>query len=642
MISEVVLFLLAPCLMAGDDKIEFGKVSDVEWEMTAPADYREADALVLHAGGDLDVTRDNIVIKYHYRIKILTEAGIEKVGEQSFSWNKEYDKIKSFKAHTITSDGKKHKVKKNSIFEKESGDLRVKTFAFPALEPGTIIEFEYRQISNNFRYLKPWFYQTNIYTVKSSVSVTLANGFTYNAYHHNLPPGETEPVITERRDTDYSSGLGAKLKTFTWTRENLPPVTDEPYMSCEQDYRSGTRFQIVLFEDDHNFVKFKNTWQELGELRQKWFEEFWNNEKDIQRLTEKISAGLTDQFAISRAIYEYIVGEYTTVYDYENWFFSRDRIAGLLEDKRGTSEEKNMLLVAMHRAASIETWPVLISTRPHGKVEVRYPDLRQMNYMIVYAQFDNSYNFLHAGDALSPYGILPPNCLSEIGLLVDGKQSELIAIKCLPVTSSRVDRTIMKISPDGLALCSTLCSFGGYYAADYSDRYQQRTPEEFNEDLFIGKLNVDFDLVTLECGRDSTDCFTMSAVYSTEDLVTQLDDNFLVTPPVFTYQSNPFKSDKRFFPVDFTFPFLYTNEVSIQFDGAVGKCILPDNMQVQINGATFLRECTLNDSCAVVKTAFELSRAEFHPRQYDELKDFFDQMTVATTDQVAITLTQEE
>jgi hypothetical protein len=200
----------------------------------------------------------------------------------------------------------------------------------------------------------------------------------------------------------------------------------------------------------------------------------------------------------------------------------------------------------------------------------------------------------------------------------------------------------MKINPEGGASCSTICRFSGYLATDYADRYQRRTPEEFNDDLFVGELNIEYSLDSLECGRDSTGCFTMSAVYSTEDLVTRLDDNLLVEPTVFMYRKNPFRSDKRFFPVDFTFPFLYVNEVNIQLAGATGECILPENMQVQIRGAAFFRECSLEGNYAVIKTALNLDQAEFPPDRYDELKSFFDQTTVFATDEVTITLVAGE
>ena len=97
---------------------KFGKVEDEHWQIGPPTDYPEADAIIIFDKADLVVGREKVVIDYHMRIKILTQAGIEDVGEWEISYYKEYDKLKGFKAHTITPDGKKHKVEKNAIFGK--------------------------------------------------------------------------------------------------------------------------------------------------------------------------------------------------------------------------------------------------------------------------------------------------------------------------------------------------------------------------------------------------------------------------------------------------------------------------------------------------------------------------------------------
>ena len=637
----IVLITLMPLLVASaaaEDKVKFGKISPEEWQIGAPADYPEADAVVIFSIGHLEIKSENIVMDCHFRIKILTEAGAEKVGDQSITWHKEYDKVKRFSAHTITPDGKKQEVEKDAIFTKTAGEYLEKTFTFPAVKPGSIVEYSYTVINERFWYLSPWYFQTDIYTLRSSFSVSIPTGYVYNVLYKNVPPMFREPRVEERLDMDGNLSLGETVKTFTWAQRDLRPITDEPYMSSEYDYRSSLRFQIVSYDYRGFKWDYWEGWDKKAEFLEQRFGEYQNAKGDIRKLAEQITGELATPREKSRAIYDRIVSEYRTTNEYTHGYFGHERMSELLETRSGTGEEKNLLLVQMHKEADIPAWPVMISTRDHAKLDPDYPDLRQFDYLIAFVQFGNEYEFLDCSSRLTPYGLLPPNCLVDGGLLLDGKESQLVRVRGQSIFSGRTDLTTMSIGEDGLVTCSTLCSFRGYYASSYGRRYERTTPEEFVKDEFLSNLNTEYQLGRHECRLDSADSFVLTVDYTAPDLVNKLDNNLVIQPVGYAFRNNPFESKRRFFPVDFNYPFTYKNVVNIRVTDSVQRYMLPADTVVTIPGASFARECRQTGSDANVTTTLIIERPEFLPDAYSQLRNFFDQVARAGEDDVTAVL----
>ena len=69
-------------LAASGHAVQFGKISDEEFALGAPEDYPEANAMIIIDYGAMEITTSNIHLDRIVRIKILTAAGIDEVGEQ--------------------------------------------------------------------------------------------------------------------------------------------------------------------------------------------------------------------------------------------------------------------------------------------------------------------------------------------------------------------------------------------------------------------------------------------------------------------------------------------------------------------------------------------------------------------------------
>jgi hypothetical protein len=186
LIVAAMLFLHFTPAYAGDDA-KFGKIPDDQWNIGAPQKYPEANAVILFSHGRMVVDIGKIDIYYHVRMKILTPAGIDDIGDIEITYDDDMEKLKGFEAETITPDGTKHKVKGDAVFEKKAGHYKTRTFSFPALEVGSIVEYKYEIIKEHgYRFLKPWYFQNRFYTYESRFSVELGQGFNYKVAYQNV------------------------------------------------------------------------------------------------------------------------------------------------------------------------------------------------------------------------------------------------------------------------------------------------------------------------------------------------------------------------------------------------------------------------------------------------------------------------
>ena len=278
----IYIILMSLVISSSISAQKFGKVDDSEWLITAPDDYPEAGAVVIFDKQSVKVAFTNIKIERHVRIKVLRSAGIDEVGDQSISFYEKYEKLKHLQAHTITPDGKKHKVEKDAIFEKTHNNWTTTSFSFPNVSEGVILEYRYTINKKKWYFNIPtWYFQNKIYTLKSEITVSLSPGYAFDMLYRNVPGRYKNPKIESKPDP--KSGGYRKLKNYIWTMENLPPVKDEPYMSAINDYRASLRFLLISYTYPSGDVyPIVSNWQDQADGLEVWFDSYCNKDKEIK------------------------------------------------------------------------------------------------------------------------------------------------------------------------------------------------------------------------------------------------------------------------------------------------------------------------------------------------------------------------
>ncbi|MEW5993586.1 MAG: DUF3857 domain-containing protein [Candidatus Zixiibacteriota bacterium] len=607
---------------------KWGKISDEEWDISPPSGYPDANAVIIFDKGVMEVTVEGISFLRHVRMKVFNQAGAEEAADVTFHCHQE-DKIRAFKAHTITPDGKTHKVKKK--YKKSVGSRQLRTFSFPSVESGSILEYTYGYLNERFSYLDPWRFQGDLYTLKSSYELKLAPGFTYSAVSHSLP-GEARQPETEEDPLTH-------VRSHVWTMENLPPLKEEPYMSSIKNFTPSLYNQLVSYKDPYTSVTFIEGWPDLGDKYTKSLEEYVGNPQKLQPILEEIIGDITDNVARSRAVYDHVCRNIRTREDEEGYRWTHENLHQVVEQGFATAEEKNILLVELSKLAGLSAWPVLIATREHAAFNPDIYQISQFDHLIALVETDSGAVYLDAASRYCPYGTLPPQCSVTGGFLLDGKESQLVKIVTRQPRTYRLDATHVEIAGDGTITCSTSVQLSGHFTSVYGSRYEREKPEDFIETYFLGKLDCPYEILDHSFDYDDAEqrC-RLTVNYSLSDYVESIDDNLLLPPVCFWFRENPFTAESRTYPVDFDYPFTYHNIVTITAQDSLAALKLPRDSVLQISGAGFHRQSRAYGDRIQVETILEVANPVFSPYQYRQLRRFFADMVDLGSEPIALSL----
>jgi hypothetical protein len=207
-----------------------------EWRPVDPADIALKAAIVepnadaeaifwdirIDDGGAYD-----LVLNHYVRIKIFTERGRDEHSKVDIPYAGN-TKIKDVAARTIKPDGTIIELAKEDIIEKvvvkvNGLKLRTKTFAFPGIEPGAIVEYKWKEVvqnssANNLRLQ----FQRDIPVQSITYRIKPARDVFFEVHPFNMPQFE------------FKKEKGG-FQTTTVTK--MPSFHEEPMMPPEDSVR---------------------------------------------------------------------------------------------------------------------------------------------------------------------------------------------------------------------------------------------------------------------------------------------------------------------------------------------------------------------------------------------------------------------
>ncbi len=221
-----ILIAAAPLLAGSDD---WRTVDPAELAMKTPIVEKDADAEALFWEVRINDAGDDLVLVHYIRIKVFTQRGCDQQRKIDIPYLKG-TKIKDVAGRTIRPDGSISEVIKEDIAErtvvKASGiKLKVKSFAFPQIEPGAIIEYKWKEVISraSANYLRLQFQreipiESITYYIKPS-----SKSFSFDLRPFNM----LRPEFTKEKGGFYAT-----------TVKNMPAFREEPMSPPEDNVRS--------------------------------------------------------------------------------------------------------------------------------------------------------------------------------------------------------------------------------------------------------------------------------------------------------------------------------------------------------------------------------------------------------------------
>jgi hypothetical protein len=613
---------------------EWGKISKDELAMTAIEEDPEADAVVLFDKGEIITTSDlTMIYKRYRRMKILTENG-KKYADVKIYYGHE-DNIWDLRAQTISATGQKTKVDKNAIYEQRHEDWKVKVFAIPGVEVGSVIEYSYDIHSEYIHYLEPWYFQNVEYTYLSEVKVVLTDGLNFRSFQENL--NLYNPVFTEGQEMDVNK-RAKKVSTFTWKLTNVPALKSEPFMFNREDYLAKIHFQLVSFKNEYVNYTFIKTWDDMAKRITERYKDFLAADADLKEVaTALIKADSSTNTKIQN-IYDYVSSQIET--EDENRLFGEDfkKPAEVHETKKGNPVEKNLLLLNLLQNAGFQTHPVLISSRGHGKLSPDFPTLLQFDYLLAAVQQDEKLIFLDTRDKYCPYGMLPEQSLVRQGFLVDETKGSIITIAHTKRQNQIEITSAVKLEAEGKIILTANLGYSGYSAIEERHNLNESGGQDYLQkkinELFVG-AKIDSCLIT-----DLNNIYKPLSIWmqiTIPDYFQRSDNLIYFSPPYLSKtKSNPFKSQKRYFPVDYPYSVTYNEKIKIEVPAGYTLSEEAPKFKLSFQNISFSLFSFSAEKELEVQRVFKIYNQSFMPAEYKNLRQLYDEMVA--TDQKQIIL----
>jgi hypothetical protein len=647
---SLIVFFFTLSTYAQKDPIKWGKVSDKMLEMTQYEADTSAAAVVVADFATLDFDFSSGEARYvfhrHKRIKILKRSAF-KYADITIPFYKE-DKIASLKAQTITPDGESHKIKKSDMYEEErSENVNNLKFSFPQLTEGAIIEYEYSLNSGYFFNLEEWYFQDEIPVLHSEYRLAIPEWYNYIFLTQGRSPDIAEnetasrnlrvPTMKARREVAHgaptsvvtTNTITTDIVYYRYVMKDVPAFKEEAYMTTANDHLARLRLQLQSIKypnsiEDRILSNWPAVAKELDEHEH--FGKQYHQKRKFKKLMEDIQPVLdkgetNDEKAL--LAYQFITSnmEWNGVFSE----FTNSSLDECYEKRSGNSGELNLMLLAVLKHIGVEAYPLLISTRGHGKMLTLYPIMSQFNHVLVAASIGGGFQIMDAGNSLRPVGLPRVTALNGKAWLADPANPQWIDLT--PPTSNATEMYDLKLTPEGELTYTAKYKYEGYDAVDYRYSFAKKEGEKMLLESIQEEL-PEATVENIEYNEEAPLSSPLEVNFSGQvsELATPIQQFIYLTPTIHpTFTENPFKLEERAYPVNFPYPFAEQRLVFVNIPEGYSVEELPKSIRLNLPNSGGKFEYLVNQAGAKVSiiTKMEISQLVYQPEEYETIKNFF-------------------
>ncbi len=370
------------------------------------------------------------------RIKIYKEAG-KKEGNLEFTLyrknntlREKISKIDAFTYNLERGEIVKTKLSKEDIFETSLNDKYDSyKVAMPNVQEGSVLEIRYTFTTPFYFHIDPFYIQSTYPINNLSYESEFPEYFEYNP----IVQGALE--INEKRTSQTGTiKVDNNSQTITYVSNNwliekqdIPPLSNESFVHNMINFMSAISWELRSTDFPGSFMKKYNTsWNDVARLlneNPKFGNYIKTNNGEIKEILASIES--IDEAEKAQAIYDFVSLGY-------EWDGKYSEIGGnmkkFLKDKKGNSGQINLFLVNLLQKAGIDAVPIVLKSRRQGYLNISYPTIGELNYVIAGIRTEKEIIYLDATLRHLPMGSLPNRAVNLFGVIIEGETGTKIDI----------------------------------------------------------------------------------------------------------------------------------------------------------------------------------------------------------------------
>jgi hypothetical protein len=641
----LVTLFAAPAAQAFGEK-DWKPIDPAHLALAAPVVEPDADAEAIFWEVRVDQDADEGMVLSHYvRIKVFNDRGRESQSKIDILAPKvrSYEiKIKDISARTIKSDGTVIELKKEDIFErmvvKVSGvKIKAKTFAMPSVEPGSIIEYRWREIRpsallyEEFEFARDIPVQTVKYLIKPFSTPGFSMGMRAQTFQTGMTPFQKE------KDGFYSMTLN-----------NIPAFREEPRMPPEHAIRP---WMLVFYSADDKPAA--QVWKDYGREIYESHKSSMKVNDEIKRAAAEATAGATtDEEKLDR-IFTFVRTKVKNVFN-DGSGFTPELLDKLKVNKnpsdtlkRGTGNwhDIDMLFAALATAAGFEARVAKVTNRSEVFFDPNFPDpyfMREGTENIA-VKVGDGWRFYDPGTTYVTKGMLRWQEEGQSALVSDAKEPLFVRTPLSDPAKSAEKRTgKFKLLEDGTLEGDVRVEYTGHLAHDMKERYDDESPAEREESIkerLKGRLGeVAITDLHIENVTDPTQPFVYKFHIVVPAYAQRTGKRLFLQPAFFQRGLSPtFPTSTRRHEVYFNYP--WSEEDRVEIDLPDGFALDNPETPLPINAGALSKyepkaQVTTDGRTVIYSRKFFFGGSQnggggillFPKGTYAQLKGYFDEM----------------
>ena len=309
--------------------------------------------------------------------------------------------------------------------------------------------------------------------------------------------------------------------------------------------------------------------------------------------------------------------------------YSLSTLAKSYKDKSGNCADINLNLIMLLRELGFASSPVILSTQKNGIIRENTPSVDDFNYVIALVKFKSEAYLLDATDPYSEINLLPVRCLNGKGKVINQLGTEWVDL--INSNSYKSTANYELTLGDDLTIKGkgkeTLKGYAAYRQRIKAKKEKGDTKSNKNEEEEQDK-NANRSIKELTSKGINTLGADIEFSYEiTETNYAEKNADLVYFSPAIDpyFKKNPFKLEKREFPVEFDYPYNIQQMYSITIpDGyEISEIPKPLISQMSDKSIKFMYQVTQVGNKINVMSMLSIKKNLFVPEEYEGLKQIF-------------------
>ena len=649
LLPALCLFALPFLCFSESGTQPFGKVPVSDLELKECSFEKDANAMVLFDKGDLYFdTQFNIVLERHKRIKIFNEKSKDAADvKMEFYATNRIEDIYDINAQTINiKDGKPviTKLDKKQVYRQALDKYRTAIiFTFPDVQNGSVIEYTYRFRTTYFSNFPTWYFQSSLPVRYSELKTTIPDMLFYKTQYRVFQQFTTNKTTTNGR----SLGAGSEAQPYNENVQlvglkDIPSLNDEPFMTSPSDNLQCVYFQLSQVRPIGGFTQSSaDTWGKIQE-RLSDDEDFGlqlrKKLEDEDILIAKARLLKSDDEKIAFLFNE--VRNSMKWNGFDNWY-TNDGTPKAWKTKTGNATEINIILYHLLKQSEVKNvYPMIVSTRDNGRVNIYFPWTRQFNRTVVHIPVDSTKRYvLDASDKYNRYNVVPYNLLNSHGVSLDKEKK---AYKLVEITNnSSCKRNIFinaEIKPEGKIVGDASISEWSYHKINTTKEYTTRGEEKYKDWLTEQNNNIKIKSFAIQ-GLD-VDTIGVQEKIGFELGLSEADGDYIYfVPNLFSgLKNNPLLSEDRTTIIDFGANNKYSISGLFKLPIGYKTDAIPKNINLVMpdHSISFQRLISEADGKISVRYILDYKKSLYSVDEYPALREYYKKIYEMLNEQVVL------